>query len=77
MLNIEKHIVKEVDPQTYYLREINYSGENNKIYCPFHKESKPSFEIRVSDGSAYCYGCRTYVKNIVMFDMLYHKRTKQ
>ncbi len=77
MLSLERYIVQNVDPTTYYSQELNYNGEGNKIYCPFHKESKPSFEIRFSDGSAYCYGCRTFVKNIVMFDMLYHKRVKK
>jgi len=77
VINLERHIVKEVDPTTYYAQEIGYTGDGQKIACPFHTETKPSFEIRPSDGSAYCYGCRTFVKNIVMFDMLYHKRTKK
>ncbi len=72
MKDLERHIVKEVDPAEYYSREIGWGGEQ-KIYCPFHKEDKPSFEIRSSDGSAYCYGCRTYVRNIIMFHMLHHK----
>ncbi len=72
MKDLERHVIKEVDPAEYYSREIGWGGEQ-KMQCPFHKETKPSFEIRSSDGSAYCYGCRTYVRSIVMFHMLFHK----
>ncbi len=72
MIELERHLVKEVDPSDYYSREIGWDGKE-KMYCPFHRESKPSFEIRSSDGSAYCYGCKTYVRNIIMFHMLHRK----
>lgn len=77
MTDLERYIIKEVDPVTYYSREIGWNGSDPKIYCPFHKEDKPSFEIRSSDGSAYCYGCRTYIKSIVTFHMLHHKVSRK
>jgi len=76
MTNLERYVVKEVDPVSFYSREIGYSG-GGKTDCPFHKETKPSFEIRSSDGSGYCYGCRTYVSSIIIFYMLYHKVSKK
>lgn len=62
--------------ETFILNRVSYKESYSKIFpdylipgpvlCPFHKDTNPSLNIR-EDGSAYCYGCKRYWKNLIEF----------
>jgi DNA primase len=53
---------------------LNKKGSVLQGFCPFHKETKPSFTVWPSDGHFYCFGCQergdvlTFVMRILDVD---------
>ena len=41
----------------YNIRIPRHSGRQYKVYCPFHSETRPSFNVNPSRNLSYCFGC--------------------
>ncbi len=55
-----EEIINRLDIRSLYGETIDLKPDGPgrmKALCPFHKETDPSFKIRLSDGSYKCFGC--------------------
>lgn len=71
-MDLKTYLMKHIQPRDFYADLIGYEGSGS-IICPFHKEKNPSLSIDIMTGSAYCYGCKKKLHNIVDFLIAYRK----
>ena len=72
-----------IDPLAFYQREIeglptlvaNRKGYAQKVLCPFHAETDPSFIISAKTGAYRCFSCGKNGGSVIDFIMDYDKKT--
>jgi hypothetical protein len=68
------HFKRELlPPATQYYRKQGLKliggGEWKSALCPFHKETRPSFRVRVESGGFLCMKCRVHGGDVLAFHM--------
>jgi len=63
---IKSNVSVEAVLESYGVQVVTRKGDELRVLCPFHEESKPSFCFNTS-GKFYCFGCSTKGSDILDF----------
>lgn len=71
MEEIAAHYLWEIKPllPLSTFSQIKKSGNNFYFSCPFHEEKTPSCWYTPNNGAIYCFGCASYLENLIYFYM--------